>query len=363
MRPLLIISAVNITEGGALTILDDCISSGIRNLSPKWRIVVLVNNRTLVRESNAIVMSFPSAKKSWLCRLYWEWWGFKQISMRIKPVFWLSLHDITPRVNSSYQAVYCHNPAPFYGMSLKEIILEPRLFIFNKLYFFIYRLFIRRNKFIIVQQQWMREEFIRRLGKLPILVAHPKSETQLEEKGIFEKSENIFLYPALPRVFKNIEVLCEAAKILTLQGITNFEVRLTLSGNENTYAKWLFKKYNTILQIKFLGLIPRDSIVEQYKEATALVFPSKLETWGLPISEAKAYNLPLLVTNQPYSKETVGNYDLISFFPAENPKYLANLMSSIISRTWKPTGNSCSLPQKPFVSDWNKFWQFVTSDR
>ena len=61
-------------------------------------------------------------------------------------------------------------------------------------------------------------------------------------------------------------------------------MHFTISGNENKYAKQLLDKYKGISEIKFLGLLSREQVFTIYQQCDALIFPSKLETWGLPIT-------------------------------------------------------------------------------
>lgn len=169
----IVISAVNITEGGPLSVLRECLSSAVAIVPENYEIIALVHSTDLFRQPRVRLIEIPSAKKSWLHRLYWEWFGFLQLSKKLKPTLWLSLHDITPRVLASRQAVYCHNASPFYQVSLKESLQEPVFLLFNLLYVWLYRAFIRRNYCVIVQQQWLRAEFIKRFGQIPVVVAHP----------------------------------------------------------------------------------------------------------------------------------------------------------------------------------------------
>lgn len=142
-------------------------------------------------------------------------------------------------------------------------------------------------------------------------------------------------------------------------GVSGFEVRLTLDGSENPYARWLMRSFGSMAQIKFIGRQTKDEMDMQYREASAVVFPSKLETWGLPITESKARRLPLLVADLPYARETVGNYDLVSFFSAESAEALADLMQSMVEQTWQPTGSYHSDPEAPFAPDWASLWGFL----
>lgn len=354
----IVVSAVNFTDGGPLTILRECLASAVTFLPENCELVVLVNRAEIINQAKVRLISIPSAKKSWFHRLYWEWFGFKRLSRELKPVLWFSLHDITPRVTAERQAVYCHNPSPFYHLSLREALQDPKFLMFNLLYALLYRIFVLRNYYVIVQQDWMRTEFRRRMGQqLNIVVAHPSFQAvKGTDSTLVEGSSFVFLYPALPRVFKNIEVVCEAVRILASRGVSGFEVRLTLDGTENSYARWLLSKFVGITQIKFIGRQTKNEMDMQYQEASAIVFPSKLETWGLPITEGKERGLPLLVADLPYARETLGNYDLVSFFSAESSDALAGLMQSMLERTWQPIGNSHSEPEPPFAPDWASLW-------
>lgn len=355
----IVISAVNFTGGGPLTVLRECLSTAVAILPKEFEIVALVNHIDLVNEPRVRFISVPSSKRSWFHRLYWEWFGFLRISRDLKPALWLSLHDITPRVLADRQAVYCHNPAPFYHIGLRESLMEPSFFMFNKFYALLYSLFIRRNYCVIVQQSWLRDEFTRRMGQLPIVVAHPVS---LISQTVFTnrlKSKFVFIYPTLPRVFKNIETLCQAALLLAERGIADFEVRVTLDGTENRYSRWLRRQFGNVTQVQWIGRQGKDGMASLYEDADAVVFPSKLETWGLPISEAKAFQRPLLVADLPYARETVGNYDLVSFFPVQSPQSLADLMQSMVEKTWQSAGNRFPDPVPLFAPDWTSLWKIL----
>jgi glycosyltransferase involved in cell wall biosynthesis len=357
----IVVSAVNFTEGGPLTVLRECLAAAAAVLPAKWELVALVHRADLIDEPRVRLISIPSAKKSWFHRLYWEWFGFGRISRELKPALWLSLHDITPRVSATRQAVYCHNPSPFYRIRLREALMEPTFLMFNQLYALLYRLFIRRNYCVIVQQDWLRAEFIRRMGQLPVVVAHPSMQIDRLASTPKPRPTFVFIYPALPRVFKNVETLCKAAQILASRGGSGFEVRLTLDGSENRYAGWLRNRFGDTAQVRFIGRQTKDEMAAHYGEASAVVFPSKLETWGLPITEGKAQRLPLLVADLPYARETVGTYDLVSFFPAESAEALADLMQSMIEQTWRPTGNHHPDPAAPFAPDWASLWGILIS--
>lgn len=362
MKPkLIIVSAVNFTEGGGLTVLRESLASAVKLTSGNWRVVALVHDKKLIQQPEIELIAMPLSKRSWLSHLYHEWYVFRRLSQKLKPDLWLSLHDVTPVVHARRQAVYCHNPAPFYKMSWREVRLSPTFWIFTHVYRYLYRLFIKRNTYVIVQQEWLRSAFVKMFGKLPLVVAYPHISLNHSE-NVETNSHPVFLYPVVPRFFKNFEVICEAASILVARKVSKFEVRLTLSGNENPYGKWLVAKYRNVENINYIGLQNKVDLTKQYQYATAVIFPSKLETWGLPISEAKSFNKPLLLADLPYAHETVGNYDKVSFFPASDASALADLMQAIIENKWLPASSKHDEPQQPFVSNWDDLWAMLIKD-
>ena len=98
-----------------------------------------------------------------------------------------------------------------------------------------------------------------------------------------------------------------------------FDIWLTIDGSENQYAAKLRSEYSGLRSVSWLGIMPRDRILLRYAKADCLLFPSKLETWGIPISEFQQTGKPMLVIDLPYAHETVGSYHAVSFFPEATP--------------------------------------------
>ena len=98
-----------------------------------------------------------------------------------------------------------------------------------------------------------------------------------------------------------------------------------------------------------MGYQSQEGIKKLYETADALVFPSLIETWGLPLSEAKKFNLPIIVSDLNYAHSTIGNYHSVCFFDPYNTKNLASKLincnqgMNIFSSTSHPT------PSPPFA--------------
>lgn len=365
MKQVIVVSAINFFEGGPLTILKECLEYLSENLSGQYKIIALVHDTKLLPIENIEFIEYNKSRKSWFYRIYYEYFHFFFLSRRIKPHLWLSLHDITPNVVANIRAVYCHNPSPFYPFSFRTLFYSYQVALFSLFYKYLYRINIHKNSFVIVQQDWIRRAFRKMFGVENIVVSYPE-EQKISAPDIRAelRPKTTFLYPAFPRVFKNIEVVAEAAKLMHAQGRFDFEVLLTISGEENKYAGNIVANYKDIPTISFIGLKSRDDIYKLYQQINCLIFSSNLETWGLPISEFKAFEKHMLIADLPYAHETIGDYDKVAFFDQNNPRQLADYMSDFIDGNLVYEGNRRTDVPDPFAENWEQLFKILlNSDR
>lgn len=362
MRPIIVVSAINLFEGGPLTILKECLEYLSENLCDQFKIVALVHDIKLVNIKNIEYIAYPKSRKSWFFRVYYEYFHFIFLSKRIKPYIWLSLHDITPNVTADIRAVYCHNSSPFYPFSFRALLYSYQVALFSIFYKFLYRINIKKNNFVIVQQDWMRKEFLKMFGLKNVVVAYPSIvQPSFPEVQIKTLPKTVFIYPAFARVFKNFEIVAEAAKLLHGEGRTDFEVVFTIDSFSNKFARHIVSVYKDVPVISFAGCRSRDEIYRMYQQASCLIFPSKLETWGLPITEAKQFKLPMLLADLPYARETVGSYDRVKFFDPDDHMQLAEYMKSVIDGTMVYPGSKAECIQSPFARNWGELFKILLS--
>ena len=142
-----------------------------------------------------------------------------------------------------------------------------------------------------------------------------------------------------------------------------YNVLLTLKGNENRYAKLLYKQYSSLKTITFGGLLSYEEVYEKYNKIDCLIFPSKLETWGLPISEFMAFDKPMLIADLPYAHETAAGAKYVAFFNPDTPKMLADRMSEVINGD---LFNFSSVPlvniELPHVTSWKMLFDKLLVD-
>jgi glycosyltransferase involved in cell wall biosynthesis len=352
-RHCLVVSAVNFSEGGPLAVLQQFVDATCAVLPADWEIVVFLHDRSLLRNTRPTLVEIPYAKRSWLRRLRVEWWEFRARAHQLQPDLWVSLHDISPAVGPFRQAVYCHNPSPFFRLGLRDTLFEPSLLLFQLAYSLLYRIRIKRNCAVVVQQSWLRDRFRPWVGKSTrIIVAHPSAPQVQSPPRPTRAGPASFFYPALPRPFKNFELICRAVARLESGEGWQSEVLLTVDGTENRYSNWLKRSFGHLRTVKFVGLQTRAQMDDLYARVDCLLFPSRMETWGLPITEAKRTHLPMFVADLPYARETVGTYDRVEFIDIHDPAALAERLRAFQSGRFEFKPAIASVPEPPFVAGW-----------
>jgi hypothetical protein len=329
-KPIIVISGANITLGGPLQIFREFLS--IINLNGQYRVIAIVGDKKLFSEKLDVeFIEIKKYRRFVFLKFFYEYVYYYFFSKKMDVELWLSLNDCSPFVKAKVQAVYCHNAAPFYKRTLYDYLHPTRIFLQSFYYHVFYRININRNKFVIVQQDWMRKYLINtfHVKYTSVIVNHIESK-EVNKKSNLDANEFIFIYPTKAQPYKNVEVILNAFKNINSTKYPKFRVILTIDGKENSYSKMLFKKYGHIESINWLGNISREELEKLYEISNCLIFSSTLETWGLPITEFKSYNKPMLLADFPYSHESIGIYNKVKFFEHNNSDQLRDYVLTLI---------------------------------
>ena len=354
VRRNIVISAVNLRKGGTLTVLRDC----LRYLSARkdLHVTALVHSRALCDFPGIDYIEIPWSIKGWLRRLWCEYVTMKRISRRLPETdLWLSLHDTSPRVKAKSQAVYCHTPFPFMKSRLRDWRMDYKIALFSLFTRFAYKWNVRSNKYLIVQQNWLRESMagLLHFDASRIIVA-PPAFRPMDIPKVELAAPYTFLYPATADVHKDFETLCEAARILEGRvGLGRFKVVITISGAENRYSRWLKRRWGSVSSMDFHGLMSKEELSMAYGTASCLVFTSRAETWGLPISEFLPKGKPMIISDLPFARETAAGAANVAFFPVTDAAALADRMQEALEGQMD---SFASMPKPEFIHPYAPSW-------
>lgn len=367
-KKTIVISAVSFDSGGPLSILRGMLSYLDKSRwLDNYRVVAIVSDKKLFDCKNVEYLEIPKVKGRWLYRLYLENVYFHALSKKMRPYLWFSL-QMTPNVCAEHLVVYMHNPSPFYRWNIGDVFRGYKYVLYALFYKHIYRLNIKKNDTIVVQQEWLRCAFSKmfRIPYNKFVVAYPLENQNDDLRSELLKDSDealdycLFFFPAMPRPFKNFEIIGEAVKILKKKGLSHFKVVLTIDGSENSYARHIVHRYGELDEISFVGLLSQEEVFNYYRKSSCLIFPSKLETWGLPISEYSMYKKPMLIADLPYAHETASGASLVHFFPPDSSAALADAMEKVIMGDLSFL-HAVPLMEKrqPFTCSWDQLFKYL----
>lgn len=360
-----VVSGVNLRQGGTLTILKDCLKFLSENHQfLDLRVVALVHKKELCYFEGIEYIELPKSIRSWGNRLWCEYVTMRRLSKKLAPIeLWLSLHDTSPFVETKRQAVYCQTSFPFYEASLRDLFWNYKIVLFSFFTRFAYKINVKANDYLIVQQPWLREGLSKLLNvdEKKFIVAPPqKTEVKIVPE-LWDKHFFTFIYPAAPDCHKNFQVLCNAAELLEKEiGVHQFKVVITIDGSENRYTRWLRSRWQHVSSIDFAGFLTKEKLYGLYESADCMVFPSKVETWGLPITEFAQWNKPILVSDLPYACGTCSGLNNISFFDPNDAHQLMNMMKAILCKSENFLQSIPKLPVKtPYAGNWKELFELL----
>lgn len=150
-------------------------------------------------------------------------------------------------------------------------------------------------------KQWLRPETS--IAIVPF-ISSPSSRFHANRQLLEPKFD--FVYVASGEPHKNHRTLLESWRLLAMEGFTP---SLALTVNPDLYPNLCAEIDRNVtegkLKIVNLGQVLATDIDTLYKSSGALVFPSKLESLGLPLIEASRLGLPILAPELDYVRDVV----------------------------------------------------------
>lgn len=338
------LNATAARNGGALNILRQFLS----NFPASHKLYAFVSIDPVNLPQLLNINYVYSNVKSNLKRLTWDYWGVKKWSKKnhVKPDLIISLQNTGVSLHTR-QLIYYHQPIPLFNYRWNPFKKSQRqLWFYKNMYLWFVKLSIRKNTMFVTQFQWIKSKLSETLKIAPerIEVIRPGINTFSVEdiKLIPLKGDLKIFYPASSQEYKNhIEIVNAFIYLKKIKMLNDYVVYLTLNSDDIPALKTLILTHNLQEHFVFLGNTEYYLTLSYYKSCDLLLFPSCLESLGLPLLEAAFFGKKILAADLDYSREVLDGYNGVDFIPIKNPQAWAKaLINFSIKKTnfssWKP---------------------------
>lgn len=266
--------------------------------------------------------------KGWKSRIWAELTTARRALRDFDPDVVLSLQNIdTPARGRRPLAIYMHQALPFqtdYKLSpikAGERELAWRQYILRWLILFS----IRRSVITFVQTKWLANS-LNQLGQhgKTVVIGHTIASDQLNPASPAVEPKQFF-YPAAGTSYKNHRTLHLALRILNGKGIElTGKIAVTLTKEQLIEITGLDPS-RELQWYRPLGWIEPEQVLQEYSRSI-LVFPSLVESLGLPLYEARSLGIPIVAGDTGFGREALEKYANVSWFNTTDPTSLAEAM-------------------------------------
>lgn len=317
-------------SGGGYTVtksLYDYVASG-QGSDHTW--LFIVSEQEFESNTDAEVVHFPKAATGYLQRAKTEYFDVNRILDKFKPDIVLSMPNISVLGCKRDQAVYLQQSLPFqkeknFSFLKRE---ERSCAVRQHLQGLIIRRSLKKVKCIFVQTEWMKralEESMR--DRSIVKLGYPMGQTNNSPVIQAEGLNQDFFYPAGPFIYKNHQVIFDAVSILQKKG---YSPKIYLTVTPDDFSPDVQTRIEKLGGIICIGRQSKRQMSELYAKTT-LVFPSYIETVGLPLAEARAAGTWIIASNCPFSNEVLAGYVNCEYFAPFCAQQLADCMERVIT--------------------------------
>lgn len=361
MNKNIFVNATSATMGGSLTILKQFIQQVEieKSSNKKYYIFIPLNLSMKVSDNIKLI---PIKAKGYKDRIIWDLYGMKKWSKdnNVIPALILSLQNTAVKFKDIAQIIYLHQPLPYAKESEWNLLKkdERKMWFYKYIYKIWIDISIKRNHYIIVQTEWMKQALIDdNYDSSKILISTPTLnpiDINLVEDIDLDHNFSYFFYPAADYKYKNHRVIVEALREIKIkypEVLDRIRVIFTLSEDTQTYKDIVH--YNLQDTVVFTSAISYEEVLKYYKVSTGILFPSYIETFGLPLIEAATFGKKIFVSDCSYSHEVLRDYPLASFISYNDKnKWMQALIDNLGEYDEKPMNFNP-------IYGWNTVFQYI----
>lgn len=203
---------------------------------------------------------------------------------------------------------------------------------------------IKKADTVFVASNDHKNDLVQNLGcnSNKFTVAYLGADHEFIEKILPKKNITpFFLFISILRPYKNLHRLIDAYILLAEKNPIHELPDLKIIGSspnykgQNQYLSELhdkIKKANLENKIQFIGKLPFEEVITYLKAASAMVFPTLFEGFGLPLLEGMAAKVPVIVSDRNSLPEIGG--DTVMYINPEDISSIYGAMQKVVNKDY-----------------------------
>ncbi|EEN9710460.1 TPA: glycosyltransferase, partial [Salmonella enterica subsp. enterica serovar Rough:-:-] len=179
-------------------------------------------------------------------------------------------------------------------------------------------------------------------------------ETRINNEKILK---NTLLYPATALSYKNHMIILKSLILLKKQyGMKDIKFQVTFSrGQYKLFDRYVCEN-ELSTNIEYLGVISYLELQKKYLSASLVVFPSYIESYGLPLIEAAILGKWIVCSDLPYARDVLNKYEGGVFAKYNDENDWANAIYDVLKN--KSYSQIRPYENKNF-SSWPRFFDLI----
>lgn len=311
-------------QGGGYSVLNSLFTYVASGMQKKHEWLFIVSSQKFESNAYVKVTHFPNAVSSYLQRIKTEWHEVNKVLNDFAPDIVLSMPNIRILGCKWKQAVYMQQSLPFQKIKRFSFFKkEERSCAFRQhIQGLIIRKSLKKSEMVFVQTEWVKCALEACIRSRPVIkIGYPANQIDSALVIRAKRLNSEFFYPASPYIYKNHQAIFDAIKVLRQKGYFP-KIYLTLNACD----------LDTEISdaIECIGQQSKNQMRELYARTT-LVFPSYIETVGLPLVEARTAGTWVIASDCLFSHEVLEGYPNCEYFDPFNATQLADCMERVIT--------------------------------
>ncbi|WP_270826616.1 glycosyltransferase [Aeromonas sp. Y318-1] len=358
----ILVNATALSSGGALTILRQFVTHAA--FTNKKYIIFSPIGVSLEVHANITYVEVDT--KSWLRRIWWDSFGLKRYIKQhnIESELCISLQNTSVNIGCQ-QLIYLHQPLPFTTVKYVFNKQTIKYFLYKWFYKFFILLFVTKSTRFVVQTQWMKAALAQSgvaEGNISVFTPDIKlpdghHNKRSEQTQLLTSEQVTFFYPASSLFYKNHLLILDALALLNTRQVNKkSQFAVTLAIGDHPVFDEKVQQLGLSDNVVYLGVMSYEQVIEYYISADAVLFPSYIETFGLPLAEAGVLGKKIICADLPYSRDVLTGYQGASFLDYQDATKWADEMESVLGQQTVLQFSPLSFAQ---CATWKDFFDFI----